>query len=183
MNWDNKRIKKFEELVDRFARQIEINIQLFDPQKNGIDPEDVSQEVKIKIWKILTDEKKIYSYPSYIKKIVNSCVIDQIRRSRREEGIISKEKLRRISDKKSLYKKSVTVNPDLKNVVGEAIDSLIETRQKVVRLFLLSMTLEEISIVLNWTQDKTRNLLYRGLNDLKKTLKEKGIDYEGHEDR
>ena len=105
MNWDKERIKKFEKLVDRFARLIEFNIQQFDPQKKGIDPDDVSQEVKIKLWKILTDEKKIYNYPSYIKKIVNSCVIDQIRRSRREEGIISKEKLKRISDKKSLYKR------------------------------------------------------------------------------
>jgi RNA polymerase sigma-70 factor (ECF subfamily) len=182
MSWDKERTQRFEKLVDRFARQIERNIQQFDPQKNGIDPADVSQEVKIKIWKILTDEKKIYNYPSYIKKIVNSCAIDQIRRSRKEEGIISREKLKRISDKKSLYKRHVTVNPNLKNVVGEAIDSLIETRQKVVRLFLLNMTLEEISIVLNWSKDKTRNLLYRGLNDLKKMLKEKGIDYEGHKD-
>jgi RNA polymerase sigma-70 factor (ECF subfamily) len=182
MNWDKERIKIFEKLLDRFARSIEYNIQQFDPQKNGIDPDDVIQEVKIKIWKILTDEKKIYSYPSYIKKIVNSCVIDQIRRSRREEGIISKEKLKRISDKKSLYKRHATVDPNLKIAVGEAIDSLIETRQKVVRLFLLNLTLEEISIVLNWTEDKTRNLLYRGLNDLKKILKEKGIDYEGYKD-
>jgi len=182
MNREKERAKKFKKLVDRYARSIEISIQQFDPQKNGIDPDDVSQEVKIKIWKILTDEKKIYNYPSYIKKIVNSCVIDQIRKSRREEDIISKVKLRKISDKKSLYRRQGKVNPNLKNVVSEAIDSLIETRQKVVRLFLLNMTLEEISIVLNWSKDKTRNLLYRGLNDLKNTLKEKGIDYEGYED-
>jgi len=182
MNWDIERIEKFEKLVNRFARQIEITIQQFNPQKNGIDPADVAQEVKIKMWKILNDEKKIYNYPSYIKKIVNSCVIDQIRRSRKEEVIIAKEKLKKISDKRSLYKKHTTVNPNMKTAVGEAIDSLIETRKKVVKLFLLSMTLEEISIALNWSQDKTRNLLYRGLKDLKKLLKEKGIDYEGYED-
>jgi len=42
----------------------------------------------------------------------------------------------------------------------------------------LNMTIEEISIFLKWSKDKTRNLLYRGLSDLKKILREKGIEYE-----
>jgi DNA-directed RNA polymerase specialized sigma24 family protein len=40
------------------------------------------------------------------------------------------------------------------------------------------MTIEEISAYFNWSKDKTRNLLYRGLSDLKKILKKKDIDYE-----
>ena len=54
----------------------------------------------------------------------------------------------------------------------------MESRRRVVRLFLLNMTLEEIAIFLNWSEAKTRNLLYRGLDDLKRMLKEKGIEYE-----
>jgi DNA-directed RNA polymerase specialized sigma24 family protein len=40
------------------------------------------------------------------------------------------------------------------------------------------MSIEEIALYFNWSKDKTRNLLYRGLSDLKKILKEKNIDYE-----
>jgi len=45
-------------------------------------------------------------------------------------------------------------------------------------LYLLDLTIEEMSILFNWTEDKTRNLLYRGLSDLKKNLKGNGIEYE-----
>lgn len=165
-------------LLDQYSRFIERQIQKFNPQKNGIDPDDVFQEVKIKLWNVLNDEKKIYSYSSYIKKIVNSCVIDQIRKSRREDGVISNEKRKKISDIRSNYKKHNSGEDDLKHMVGEAVESLKDSRRRVVRLFLLNMTLEEISILLNWSEAKTRNLLYRGLNDLKRRLKEKGLEYE-----
>jgi RNA polymerase sigma factor (sigma-70 family) len=174
----NDRTHEFERLIVKYARFIEGQIQQFNPQKNGIDPDDIFQEVKIKLWNVLSDEKNIYSYSSYIKKIVNSCVIDQIRKSRREEGIIFNEKRKKISDRRSFYKKHNSTESDLKNMVGEAVDSLIDSRRRVVRLFLLNMTLEEIAIFLNWSEAKTRNLLYRGLNDLKKRLKDKGLEYE-----
>ncbi|MCJ7582029.1 MAG: hypothetical protein MUP98_16070, partial [Candidatus Aminicenantes bacterium] len=46
---------------------IRIHIQKFTPQKKGIDPDDILQEVRIKIWNLLTNEKKIDNYASYIK--------------------------------------------------------------------------------------------------------------------
>jgi DNA-directed RNA polymerase specialized sigma24 family protein len=42
------------------------------------------------------------------------------------------------------------------------------------------MTLEEIARSLNWTPIKTRTLIYRGLDDIKRKLKKRGID---HDDR
>ena len=53
-----------------------------------------------------------------------------------------------------------------------------ESRKKAVKLYLLNLTIEEISILLNWSKDKARNLLYRGLADLKHMLRKKGIEYE-----
>jgi len=178
MVWNKEDGEKFEEIIDRFARFIEANIQKFDPQKNGIDPDDLSQEIKIKLWKILQDEKNIHNYSSYIRKIVDSTVIDQLRRFRRQAGIIKVEKRKKISDYKSQYSMSSTSERDHSEIIGKAIESLMESRRKPVRLFLLNMTLEEISIYLNWSRDKTRNLLYRGLADLKRILKDKGIEYE-----
>jgi RNA polymerase sigma-70 factor (ECF subfamily) len=105
-------------------------------------------------------------------------MIDQIRKSRREEGVISNEKKKRISDRRSFYRKHNSSENDLKKMVGEAVESLINSRRRVVKLYLLNMTLEEIAIFLQWSEAKTRNLLYRGLEDIKKKLKDKGIDYE-----
>ena len=76
------------------------------------------------------------------------------------------------------YLAELSVNDYLKERLAAAVDSLIESRRKVVKLFLLDMTIDEIASFYNWSRDKTRNLLYRGLSDLKGILKDKDIDYE-----
>ncbi|RLG10153.1 hypothetical protein DRN69_09480 [Candidatus Pacearchaeota archaeon] len=170
--------KEFEKIFIQFQQFIMANIHKFDLPKKGIDPEDILQEVKIKLWKIVKNEKNIANLPSYIRKIINSSIIDYIRRRRKEEEILNKEKEIRISEADEIYKKSKLEIEEAKTILYEALDNLIESRKRVVKLFLLNISLDEISVILKQTRDKTRNLLYRGLNDLKKILHEKGIEYE-----
>lgn len=178
MTGDEEKIREFESIINRFSLFVKAHIQKFNVQKSGIDPDDVFQEVKIKIWKILEDEKKIKNYASYIRKIVDSSIIDQLRKLKREKGMFEQEKYRWISEQKSSYSSSMSRETNAKEIVGEAVNSLIDSRRIVVKLFLLNMTIDEIAAYLRWSKDKTRNLLYRGLSDLKKRLKEKGIEYE-----
>jgi RNA polymerase sigma-70 factor, ECF subfamily len=168
----------FENLIERFTYFIQAHIQKFNPQRRGIDPEDIVQEVRIKLWKLMTDEKTIHNHSSYIKKIVDSTVIDQLRKSRRIEGIINSERQKHISEQKKIYNMYDQDNIRMKETINIALQSLLESRRRVVKLFLLNMSIEEIAILLSWTKDKTRNLIYRGLSDLKKKLKNNGIDYE-----
>jgi len=177
-NKDKAKIDEFMSIVEQFSQFMRIHIQKFEPQRKGIDPEDILQEVKIKIWNVLTNEKKIENYASYIKKIVNSSVIDHLRRIRREERILFSEIQRKIAERRGTYNKENIDDENCKNILGQSVDSLLDSRRKVVKLYLLNMTLEEISEFFNWSPHKTRNLLYRGLNDLKKLLQEKGIEYE-----
>ncbi len=172
------KIKEFDVVINKFTRFIKGNIQKFNLPKEGIDPDDVFQEVRIKIWKLLNDEKKIVNYSSYIRKIVDSSVIDHIRKMRRERGLILQQKHKTISEWKSTYETDIIYDRNLKKMVSETVDSLLESRCKVVKLYLLNLTIEEIATLFKWSRDKTRNLLYRGLADLKKALKEKNIEYE-----
>lgn len=180
MNIDNNRAKidEFMDIIEQFSQFIRVHILKFAPQRKGIDPDDILQEVKIKIWNVLNDEKKIDNYASYIKKIVNSSVIDHLRKIRREERVLIKELNRKIEEKRSTYNREKIESENFKNILGQSVDSLLESRRKVVKLYLLNMTLEEISEFFNWSTHKTRNLLYRGLKDLKKILHKNGIDYE-----
>jgi len=112
---------------------------------------------------------------------VDSSVIDQLRKLKREEGIYLHEKYKKISEQKSNYVSDEFYGQrDMKEIVGRAVAGLIDSRRKVVKLYLLNMNIEEIAAYFRWTKDKTRNLLYRGLADLKKILKEHDIDYEDH---
>jgi RNA polymerase sigma factor (sigma-70 family) len=168
--------EEFEILLNRFADFIRVHIQKYNPHKYGLDPDDISQDVRIKIWKVLNTEKNITNYSSYIKKIVNSSVIDQLRKLRREEGIFNHEK--QVAERELAYSIELSRFRALEETVGKAVDSLIETRRQVVKLYLLNLSIQEIAGYLNWSTDKTRNLLYRGLSDLKKILKTMDVHYE-----
>jgi RNA polymerase sigma-70 factor (ECF subfamily) len=172
--------EELKTLLTRFAGFIRAHIQKFDVQKFGIDPDDVAQEVRIKIWKLLEGEKNIVNHASYIKKIVDSSVIDQIRRLRREETLFRQERQKQVAEREDMYRPETLRNTTMKEIVGRAADALIDSRKNVVKLYLLNMSLEEIAHFYGWSRHKTRNLLYRGLSDLKKSLKKTDVE---HEDR
>jgi RNA polymerase sigma factor (sigma-70 family) len=178
VDWKKKKEDEFEALIDNFATFIRVHIHKFNLPKFGLDPEDIAQEIKIKIWAILKSEKEIRNYPSYIKKIVHSSVIDVLRKRKRDEGIYSQAKHNRISETAKDYIADIQMEERYKEIIAAAVNSLIESRRRAVKLYLLGMTIEEMASFYGWSQHKTRNLLYRGLADLKKMLKKKEVNYE-----
>jgi RNA polymerase sigma factor (sigma-70 family) len=179
VSWDIKKEKEFELLLSHYNCLMRSHIQKYQPGRFGVDFEDVLQEARIKIWKLLNNDKNIVSYTSYIKKIMDTSVIDFFRKFKREEGIYLHEKAKTISENTTGYDKNIIyAEMDLKDLVGNAVNSLIPTRRNVVRLYLLNMSIEEIASYYSWSPSKTRNLLYRGLKDLKIILKDKNIDFE-----
>ena len=143
----------------------------------GIDPEDITQEVRIKIWKLVDKEKIIVNYASYIKKIVDTVVIDQLRLLKKDEQLYKMEKQKQIAEQMNACRPEVLKNDLLKEAVGKAVESLIESRRSVVKLYLFDLSIEEISRFYGWSLHKTRNLLYRGLADLKTSLIKADIEY------
>ena len=164
---------EFETLIDSLSLSIQTSVQSFHPQKLGIDPEDLVQEIRIKLWKIFKSDKKIQNYSSYIKRVINSTIIDQIRASRRYNKIIDLEKQR---NPQEWGIRNVPIR--IRKEVNLALNSVIESRRKVVRWYLFGLNINEISKILNIDETKTRNMLYRGVNDLKIILESRGIKYE-----
>jgi RNA polymerase sigma-70 factor (ECF subfamily) len=64
---------------------------------------------------------------------------------------------------------------ELAEVVFGAVEGLMESRRRVVRLHLLGYENAEIAGLLGWSGGKTRNLLSRGLADLRGRLRELGV--------
>src|SRR5512143_655368 len=164
--------EEFRQILENCGPLMAIEVQKFNLSKYGLDPEDILQDVKIRIWQIVSREHRIISPPAYIKKIVSSAVIDQLRKRQRDDGLVRHEERIRISEQKDLYSWETVRKKAMEEAVGRAVERLITSRRQVVKLYLLSLTVPEISSYLNWTQDKTRNLLYRGLADLKEYLRD-----------
>ena len=179
-NWNkmelrNNKTEKIEEIIERFSQFIKASIQRFNPEKSGIDANDIAQEVKIKLWKVLQSEKKIKYYSSYIERVIYSTTIDTMRKLKREKEILANYQS---SEEEKNPASAINQQQELNQLVGQAVDSLIEPRRKVIRLYLLGMDMEETADFFGWTRDKVRNLFYRGLNDLKEILRKKGVGYE-----
>jgi RNA polymerase sigma-70 factor (ECF subfamily) len=178
MEISHHREDEFNQILEDYSRYMSSQIQRYNLPKYGLDPEDVLQDVKIRIWKLLQANRTIVSPAAYIKKIVSSAVIDQLRKRRRDESLYHHEKQKRISEQEFSCRWEATRKKALEATVGQAVNRLINSRRQVVKLYLLNLTIREIASYLQWSQDKTRNLLYRGLADLRQSLKDMEAENE-----
>ncbi len=170
--------EELRELLEGYAQYMNVQVQQYNLTKYGLDPEDILQDVRIRIWKIICSERIILCPGSYIRKIISSAVIDQLRKRRREDNLFVCEKLKCISEQGYMYCREADRKKGLEEAVGRAVEGLIDTRRQVVKLYLMNLNIQEIASYLHWTQNKTRNLLYRGLADLRDSLREMGAKNE-----
>lgn len=178
MRQRSKKEEEFNTILDRHAQFINYQVFTFNLPKHGLDPEDIIQDIKIRIWNLICKEKVIKNHRPYIRKIIYSSIIDQFRKHRREEDFYRLEAHRHVSELESPYNKESLRKTALAENVGKAVDRLIETRRQVVKLYLLNLNIREIADYLGMSQDRIRNLLYRGLADLRKLIKKMDPPHE-----
>jgi RNA polymerase sigma-70 factor (ECF subfamily) len=150
------------------------------------DVDEVMQEVRIRIWKASggTDgasEQVFQSPTSYVYRTAVSAALDLIRRQRSERA------RRTVSLEEEGVAPVVHAAPtaqekleggELAAQVARAIEAIPESRRPAVRMYLAGYSREDIADLMGWTEAKTRNLLYRGLDDLRRRLAAMGIERE-----
>jgi RNA polymerase sigma factor (sigma-70 family) len=146
------------------------------------DIDDVVQEVRIRLWRAGEAGKRVEELgASYVYRTAMSATLDVLRRQR-SRGADATDPL----DEQSERLPAGPADPhaevessELVARIGAAVDTLALPRRAVVRMYLTGYDREEIARMLGWTEAKTRNLLYRGLDDLRRCLAEWGITKEG----
>lgn len=143
----------------------------------GDDLDEVLQEVRIRLWRAGVVLAKLETLsPSYVYRAAASAAIDLLRRrrARREE---------RMDDDATPPTRAVAVQPaddalaasETAQAIEACLLELVPSRRAVVRMYLKGYDREEVAALLGWTEAKTRNLLYRGLDDLRRHLRARGI--------
>lgn len=174
---------RFERLLERFAPLLRAVIARQCPRDLGIQAADVEQDARVRLWRAFEREKELSDPASYIYRIAVSTTIDAIRRvtARREVQL----PMEAADDSRSEFTADPAHGPDAlserKEVMAKiaaAVSGLAENRRRAVELHLQGLTLAEIAELLGWTEGKTRNLVYRGLDDLRDALRREGIEYE-----
>jgi RNA polymerase sigma-70 factor (ECF subfamily) len=144
------------------------------------DLDELLQEVRIRLWRALgTPERIREARALYIQRTVASAALDLIRRRRaRRELPLEGDEAQAEPAAPGGADRDVE-RAEFDEVVARAIDGLSESRRVVVRLHLTGYDREEIARMLGWTEPKTRNLLYRGLADLREALQRAGVTPRG----
>ena len=177
-----KRAAEIESLIERFTVVIRSAIRKTCPSIGKLDMDDIEQEVRISVWKeIKNNEKKIANLGSYIWRVsyTTTCKIMKRLTEQRKELFDTRNDG---GPSDHAFQAPPTSAPDhqyqsqeLLQIVRESIDGLIESRRQVVKLYMCGLSAEEIKEYFDWSDGKARNLLSRGLADLRDKLREKGI--------
>lgn len=147
------------------------------------DVDEVMQEVRIRLWRARPSAESLEAVgSSYVYKTAVSAALDLLRRRRAH----------RAASTTSLAELTVPLvdahDPardlaarELAERVAAAVDAIPASRRPVVRLHLRGYSREEIAELFGWSEAKTRNLLYRGLADLRERLVAAGISPDAPE--
>lgn len=170
-----------EGVVSRFARMVRSV-----GARHGLseaDLDDVLQEVRIRLWRSCPTSEQVEGLgASYVYRTAATAALDLLRRRRARGG--------NLTDSVDDHAERLIANAgaaeeldarDLERQVLTALDTLPLSRRMVVRMYLSGYEREEIAELLGWTEAKTRNLLYRGLADLRASLTAVGITGTAHD--
>ena len=176
---DSEASRALEHVVNRFDAFIRRSAR-----RHGLvgpDVDEVVQELRVRMWRSLGTAALIRrAKATYIYRTAISAALDIIRRRRtrraetyqqNEMAIESAPDPRRRSD-------AAVDEGELAAAVHRALNMLAESRRAVVRMHLAGYDRFEIADLLGWSEAKTRNLLYRGLGDLREILLSWGIGPE-----
>lgn len=144
------------------------------------DVDEMMQQVRIRLWRAQGESEQISRAPaSYVYRTAVSAALDMIRRrqAQRFEETVSIEDPGVAIPGPQDPERDLEAS-ELVAQVARAIDSIPASRRPVVRMYLAGHPREEIASLLGWTEAKTRNLLYRGLGDLRTRLTADGLGWE-----
>jgi RNA polymerase sigma-70 factor (ECF subfamily) len=140
------------------------------------DTDELLQELRLRFWRARKDGLRDLS-AGYVRRTAISAALDIIRRRRanRNVSIDDEEQLVSPLPSPAAGPSELFDQGELARRVARAVDALAPARRTVVRMHLQGYKREEIAELLRWSDARTRNLLYRGLADLRTALLAEGI--------
>jgi RNA polymerase sigma factor (sigma-70 family) len=145
------------------------------------DADELLQEVRIRLWRAHGEagHEQIAAIPaSYLHRTASSAAVDLLRRrrARRADHMVAIDEEQDDAPEAPGPEQHLAES-ELAEQVERAIETIHPSRRPVVRMHLMGHPREEIALLLGWSDGKTRNLLYRGLADLRVRLLAQGVQW------
>jgi len=168
---------RLEALFRTYGAKVQALLTTYGLDKHGIDPADVEQEVRIRLWRALERDRSGAFAASYIQRVVASTVIDALRRAE----VRAAEPLPDEEDEPGSVGED-PIGPDRRATDSEHMQGLArclaeipERRRLPITLHLQGFQLQEIADLAGIpSAEAARKLVSRGLEELKIRLREMG---------
>lgn len=166
----------FDTLWRRLAPQVRAAVLRYRWSDAALGPDDLVQEVRIRVWEVLSRDRKSKLGASYYIKVVNSAVVDCLRKHRgtlahgiRDAGEPDLDPLDQVQAETPAPDEAMQSELDRRRLTS-ALNALPPERRRAVTLFLQGFTITEIAELLHCDNDRAHNLTYRGVRALKQRM-------------
>jgi RNA polymerase sigma factor (sigma-70 family) len=157
-------VTRFADLLRSVARRYRVG--------DG-DMAEVVQEVRVRLWRARPSAETIEGLGvSYIYRTAVSAALTVIQRRRDGESLVE------TAGPRAGQPDGVLGRREVAEQVAVAMGALAERRRVVVRMHLSGYDRAEIARALGWSEATVRNLIYRGLADLRSELARRGVGPE-----
>jgi RNA polymerase sigma factor (sigma-70 family) len=139
------------------------------------DVDEVLQDVRVRLWRSGSDTEKLDALnTSYIQRVAMSAAIDLLRRrrARREESLDAAHEPVETPVVLQVASPDRSDDEALAYRLEMGLAQLARNRRLCVQLHLEGYSRDEIAAMIGWSEPKVRNLLYRGLDELRGLLRE-----------
>jgi RNA polymerase sigma-70 factor (ECF subfamily) len=169
-----------DETVADLRTRLERAVARACPRWFAAQRDDIVQNALLKLVRRLEEEggrNRGFS-PMYLMRAAHGAAVDEIRRWCRGGKTplgLDQEVLKRRPCVEAGPERS-SISREIGRAIQECLEKLVGSRQLAVTVYLQGSTAPETSRRLGWTLGKTEKLVYRGLSDLRRCLREKGVE-------
>jgi len=169
---------RLHRLLADYAVKVRVLIDGHGLGQYGIDPADVEQEVRIRLWKALERDRNAAFHTSYIQRVVLTTVIDAIRAASARPA----EPLPDAVEEAGTAFMEPSAGPERNARASQNFDRIVacmaelpERRRRAVALHLQGFSLREIGEFSGTSEEAARKLLDRGMEILRERLATTGL--------
>ena len=170
--------RRFIRVLDEYGRALREAVARVCRGPLGLHRDEIEQEARIRLWRALRRETAIVDLRLYLRRIVATAAIDAMRqiRSRRELPLERYDSEDRESTLVIDFPSAdpsperIAATRELAATARRIVGELPANRRRAVGLYLHGWSTAEVATILGWSEAKARNLVYRGLADLRAKL-------------
>lgn len=165
------RNRALEELISKYARLIRSAVLRVAGPLTDVVADDVEQKVAVALWRAMPGEQLPRHPASYLYR---AAVRETVRalRSRQKAGTVEFPEDHRDP---SPSPDTLLESKELGMTIREALSTLAPDRQHAVQAHLMGFDVREIMEIQGWAYNRARNLIARGMADLRRELEKRGV--------